>query len=73
MMHGTGFTADENVTLRLGDDDVGSARSDGAGIFDTSFLIPRTYAGRGSVQLTVTAEGENSGRLGSAVFLLTSQ
>jgi hypothetical protein len=53
IVHGVGFAPDENVALRLGDDDIGSAHTDAAGSFAASVSVPGAYAVRGRVELTV--------------------
>jgi hypothetical protein len=70
-LHGTGFGPDENVTVRLGEDEVSSAHTDAKGAFDASLTIPRSYAGRGRIELTISVQGQTSGKVQSAVFVLT--
>ena len=71
-VHGAGFQPDENVTLRLAEDEIGTAHTDGAGAFEAQLTIPSSYTGRGRSELTVSALGETSQRLVSAVFVLTA-
>jgi hypothetical protein len=71
-LHGTGFGPDENVTVRLGEDEVSSAHTDTKGAFDASLTIPSSYAGRGRIELTISVVGQTSGKVQSAVFVLTA-
>jgi hypothetical protein len=73
VVHGCGFRPAETVTVIVGEDTLATAQADQAGGFAVAFPIPSSYVGRGPLELTVIARGQESQGQDSATFALSAQ
>ena len=73
VVHGCGFRPAETVTVTVGENTVADTQADQSGSFAVAFPIPSSYAGRGPLELTVIARGQESQSQDSATFSLSAQ
>jgi hypothetical protein len=73
VVHGCGFRPAETVTVIVGENTVADTQADQSGDFVVAFPIPSSYAGRGPLELTVIARGQESQSQDSATFSLSAQ
>jgi hypothetical protein len=73
VVHGCGFRPGESVTVIVGENTVANTQVDDVGGFTVAFLIPSSYGGRGPLELTVIARGQESQGQDSATFALSTQ